>query len=88
MKNVHFHSILDISSEFLATGILPTLSLECDYIFRFPEVAQKHVLCKDLLLFLIFTLLEAAMERGQTPQTPLGVARQSVLSKGFGQATN
>ena len=44
MEKACFHSILEIGSEFLATGILPTLSLECDYIFRFPDLAEKPVL--------------------------------------------
>ena len=57
-----FHSILDIGSEFLATGILPTLSLECDYIFRFPELAEKQVLCKVLLLFGLLMLSEGSPE--------------------------
>ena len=58
MGKACFHSIPEIGSEFLATGILPTLSLECDYIFRFPELAEKQVLCKVLLLFALFMLSE------------------------------
>ena len=58
MGKACFHPIPEIGSEFLATGILPTLSLECDYIFRFPELAEKQVLCKVLLLFALFMLSE------------------------------
>ena len=62
MGKACFHSIPEIGSEFLATGILPTLSLECDYIFRFPEFAEKQVLCNVLVLFGLFMLSEAYPE--------------------------
>ena len=90
MGKACFHPIPEIGSEFLATGILPTLSLECDYIFRFPELAEKQVLCKVLLLFGLFILsdLSGTIRRDQTRQASLWIAKQSIWFRGFGQATS
>ena len=70
-----YHRFLEIGSELLATGILPTLSLECDYISQFPDIAQNRKLSEDFALIFTFILLEGSLE-------PRNAIKLSRLSRG------
>ena len=55
-------TIWRLVAELLATGILPTLSLESDYISRFSDFAQNRNFSADLVLIFIFIQLEGYLE--------------------------